>query len=40
VPGRIQVSDGTLQRLRAGPQFEARELDVKGLGHLTAHLLV
>jgi guanylate cyclase len=40
VPGRIQVSDGTLQRLRAGPQFEARELDVKGLGRVTAHLLV
>jgi len=38
-PGRIQVSDGTRQRLPAELAFESRELEVKGLGRIRAHLL-
>jgi guanylate cyclase len=38
VPGRIQVSESTHELLRDRSEFERREIDVKGLGPLTAWL--
>ena len=40
VPGRIQVSEGTMKRATGQFEFEARHVDVKGLGSLTTYLLV
>jgi guanylate cyclase len=40
VPGRIHVSKGTAERTSGQFEFEAREVDVKGLGSLTTYLLV
>jgi adenylate cyclase len=41
VPGRIQVTDATYQRLADGFRFEDRgEIEVKGKGRLRAYLLV
>jgi class 3 adenylate cyclase len=40
VPGRIQVSQATRDRLGDAFDFEPRVVDVKGLGPLTTHLLV
>lgn len=40
VPGRVQVSESTWQRVKNGPhQFEPRIVEVKGLGTLTTYLL-
>ena len=40
VPGRIQESEGTMERTAGQFEFEARLVDVKGLGSLTTYLLV
>ena len=40
VPGRIQVSGGTMQRVPGRFEFEARVVDVKGLGSLTTYLVI
>ncbi|MEO8463225.1 MAG: adenylate/guanylate cyclase domain-containing protein, partial [Chloroflexota bacterium] len=40
LPGRIQVAPTTWELLREGHDFEPREIDVKGLGPMTTHLLV
>jgi guanylate cyclase len=40
VPDRIQVSETTMQRTAGQFEFDAREVDVKGLGSLTTYLLV
>ena len=40
LPGRIQVTEGTYQRLRGRYGFEERgEIEVKGKGRLRAYLL-
>lgn len=39
LPGRIQVSEGTMQRASGGFTFEGRVVDVKGLGLLTTYLV-
>jgi adenylate cyclase len=39
VPGRVQVSEGTRARLRDSAEFEPRDLEVKGLGRITAYLV-
>ena len=39
VPGRIQVSASTWELLRGSHRFEPREIDIKGLGPMTAYLL-
>jgi class 3 adenylate cyclase len=38
LPGRIQVAATTCELLRDRHRFEARVLDVKGLGEVTAYL--
>jgi guanylate cyclase len=40
VPGRIQLAASTRDRLRESERFEARDVDVKGLGRMTTYLLV
>ncbi len=40
IPGRIQVSESTMERADGAFEFEARVVDVKGLGPLTTYLLV
>jgi class 3 adenylate cyclase len=40
MPGRIHVSKGTMERTSEHFQFEAREVDAKGLGALTTYLLI
>jgi adenylate cyclase len=40
IPGRIQVAESTRALLDDAYRFEAREVDVKGLGLMTAYLLV
>ena len=40
VPGRIQVASATRDRLSDDYRFESREVDVKGIGRVTAHLFV
>ncbi len=40
VPGRIQVSERTMELASAQFEFEARVVEVKGLGSLTTYLLV
>ena len=40
VPGRIQVSESTVARTSERFEFEARIVDVKGLGSLTTYLLL
>lgn len=40
IPGRIQVSAGTMERVSGHLPFESRVVDVKGLGSLTTYLLV
>jgi adenylate cyclase len=39
VPGRIQVAASTRELIGEDDGFEAREVDVKGLGRMTAYLL-
>jgi adenylate cyclase len=39
IPGRIQVSAGTMERVSGRFTFETRVVDVKGLGSLTTYLL-
>jgi len=39
LPGRIQVAASTRELLVTSHAFEAREVDVKGLGPMTAYLL-
>ena len=39
ITGRIQVSASTWELTRDVYRFEARELDVKGLGPMTAYLV-
>ena len=40
VPGRIQLAASTRDRLGEPDRFEAREVDVKGLGRMTTYLLL
>jgi adenylate cyclase len=40
VPGRIHVSQATMERTGGDFEFEQRVVDVKGLGPLTTYLLV
>jgi adenylate cyclase len=40
IPGRIQLSASTKERLSGGDRFESRLVEVKGLGPLTTYLLV
>ena len=40
IPGRIQVSAGTRERVSGRLSFESRVVDVKGLGSLTTYLLL
>jgi adenylate cyclase len=40
IPGRIQVSAGTMERVSGRFRFEPRVVDVKGLGRLTTYLLL
>lgn len=40
IPGRIQVSAGTMERASGRFRFEPRVVDVKGLGSLTTYLLL
>lgn len=40
LPGRIHVSQATMDRTGGGFEFEQRVVDVKGLGQLTTYLLV
>jgi guanylate cyclase len=40
IPGRIQVTAGTMERVSDRFRFEERVVDVKGLGSLTTFLLV
>ena len=41
IPGRIQVSETTYERLRGSFEFEQRgEVDVRGKGVMTTYLLV
>jgi class 3 adenylate cyclase len=40
IPGRIQVASSTRDRLSDDYRFESREVDVKGIGQVTAHLFV
>jgi adenylate cyclase len=39
VPGRIQVTDSTWQLIRASAAGVARQVEVKGLGDVTVHLI-
>ena len=39
VPGRIQVAASTYQLTRNHHEFEAREVEIKGLGRMTTYLL-
>jgi len=39
VPGRLQIAPTTRDLLAAAYRFEARHLDVKGLGQMTAYLV-
>jgi len=40
VPGRIQLAASTRDGLGASHRFEARDVDVKGLGRMTTYLLI
>ena len=40
IRGRIQVTEGTMKRTSGQFEFEAREVDVKGLGSRTTYLVV
>jgi class 3 adenylate cyclase len=40
VPGRIQLSATTWEALGRPPSFEARDIEVKGLGNVTAYLAI
>jgi adenylate cyclase len=40
IPGRIQVSAATMDRLSEGDGFEPRLVEVKGLGSLTTYMLL
>jgi adenylate cyclase len=40
VPGRIHVSESTMQRTSGPFEFEGRVVDVKGLGSLTTYLVI
>jgi adenylate cyclase len=40
IPGRIQISAGTMERASGRFTFESRVVEVKGLGSLTTYLLV
>ena len=40
IPGRVQVSAATMERLSGDDRFESRLVEVKGLGSLTTYLLL
>lgn len=40
IPGRVQVSGSTRELLGDRFEFKEREIDVKGLGRLTAYVLI
>jgi class 3 adenylate cyclase len=40
IPGCIQVSEATMRRTSDLYQYEQRTVEVKGLGSLSAHLLI
>ena len=40
VPGRIQVAQSTWERVHEAFAFEERTVDIKGMGPMTAYLLI
>ena len=40
IPGRIQVASSTRERLSDDYRFDSREVDVKGIGRISAHVFV